>query len=423
MSGKTSVLVLASNPKDTPALRLDQEVREIQVGLLRSHRKGFSVRQDWAVRPRDIRRALLEHRPTIVHFCGHGSGEEGLVFEDDRGKSHLVSSRAIANLFKLFSAQVKCVVLNACFSENQAHAIAHHIDYVVGMSREIQDQAAIEFALGFYDAIAAGESYETAFQFGCNAIELSGLRGERTPVLTTRETATRPGHIQEPEASSHRTAHRSATKAVVVRQLNELLASGWSLKEVMARLEEIDYSNISGLDPLSAGVISQWLPIAECNPDGYSFLVDGYGQIVGYWHFEALPENLYEKARKGELEDGEITVENVVIPCRPGLIEIYFIIFVVDRSFRGFKSNRLLLDALLDRLEEFVSAGISPRRICANAFTPEGVGLCKSLGLRPVGTHRRTGLIFELHLEDLILHLPDRPRLRELLEPLRASCS
>ncbi len=230
MSGKTSVLVLAANPRDTPALRLDQEVREIQQGLLRAPRKGFSIRQDWAVRARDIRRALLEHRPTIVHFCGHGSGEEGLVFEDDHGASHLVSSRAIANLFALFSQHVKCVVLNACLSESQARAIARHVDYVIGMSREIHDDAAIEFAVGFYDAVSAGEPYSRAFEFGCNAIDLAGLHGERTPVLTTREAGASAVTSYEPEVARTISATRSGIDKVAVRGLSDLLGSGWSLK-------------------------------------------------------------------------------------------------------------------------------------------------------------------------------------------------
>jgi hypothetical protein len=36
-----------------------------------------------AVRYRDIHRAILDYEPNIVHFCGHGAGEEGLVFEEN----------------------------------------------------------------------------------------------------------------------------------------------------------------------------------------------------------------------------------------------------------------------------------------------------------------------------------------------------
>lgn len=403
MSGKTSVLVLAANPTDTPALRLDQEVREIQMGLLRSRRKGFHIRQDWAVRPRDIRRALLEHRPTIVHFCGHGSGEEGLVLEDDHGASQIVSSSAIAGLFGLFSSQIKCVVLNACFSESQAKAIVSHVEHVVGMSREIEDSAAIEFAMGFYDAVAAGETYESAFRFGCNAIELAGLHGHRTPILMNRGSAL--PLVGEPvpfvSATTATEQTRSSRGDLSVKSLKDLHTAGWGIIDVMQRLEKIDYDNVAGLDKSSAGDYEQWATIAENNPDGYSFIVDGTGQVVGYWHFEALPEELFTKALCGELEDSEISVDNVILPCTPGELDLYFIIFAVERNFRGFKANRLLLGALLEKLKEFAQAGVNIRRICANAFTPEGVGMCKSLGMSYRQQHKRVGLIFQIAQADL----------------------
>jgi hypothetical protein len=47
-------------------------------------------------------------------------------------------------------------VLNACCSATQAEAITQHIPYVVGMKRAIGDRVAIEFAIGFYDALLAG---------------------------------------------------------------------------------------------------------------------------------------------------------------------------------------------------------------------------------------------------------------------------
>jgi len=53
------------------------------------------------------------------------------------------------------------------------------------MNKEIGDKASIEFAVGFYAALGAGESIEFAYEFGfgCNAVELAGLREHLTPVL------------------------------------------------------------------------------------------------------------------------------------------------------------------------------------------------------------------------------------------------
>jgi hypothetical protein len=401
MPPKTAVLVLAANPKDTPGLRLDHEVREIQSGLLRNKSRVFQIRQDWAVRPRDVRRALLEHRPSIVHFSGHGTGEEGLVLEDDSGISQIVSTSAIAGLFALFSEQVKCVVLNACFSERQAKAIAQHVEFVIGMNRAIADHAAIEFAIGFYDAVAAGEGFETAFRFGCNAIELAGLPGHLTPVLLRKNQALQVNNVAPAiHFGTGAEVTRSSRDEFAVMSLPALNASGWSTASVMRRLEELDYENIKGLDSISEGSASQWEQIADSNPDGYSFLMDGTNEIVGYWHFEALPDKLFSRALCGELEDSEITVENVTMLCAPGVVNIYFIIFLIEKRFRGFRANRLLFDAFTSRLLELSAVGIYVRTICANAFTPEGVGLCNSLGMHYSRPHNRLGLIYRIETDE-----------------------
>lgn len=179
-----TILVLASSPVNVARLRLDKEVREIDEGLRRSQKRDqFKLEQKWAVRAVDLRRALLDTQPQIVHFCGHGSGDEGLVIEDENGESKLVSTEALANLFKLCAGYVECVLLNACYSEIQANEIVQHIDYVIGMEKNIGDKAAIEFAIGFYDALGAGESIDISYEFGCSAIQLEGIPEHLTPKL------------------------------------------------------------------------------------------------------------------------------------------------------------------------------------------------------------------------------------------------
>ena len=183
-----TILVLAANPKTTSPLRLDEGVREIDAGLRRARkREKFDLQQRWAMRVRDVSQALLDFKPHIVHFCGHGGGEDGLAFEDQTGKLQYVSTAALAGLFELFSPKfnqkLECVILNACYSEVQATAISQHIPYVIGMNKAIGDKAAIEFAVGFYSALGAGESIDFAYKLGCNAIAMAGIPENLTPVL------------------------------------------------------------------------------------------------------------------------------------------------------------------------------------------------------------------------------------------------
>lgn len=184
---KKTILILAANPRKTPRLRLDTELHEIEQGLQRSKQHdNFLLKLQWATRPQDIRRAMLDFSPNIVHFCGHGEGEAGIVFQNESEEPQIIATETLSRFFELFRDTVECVVLNACYSEIQARAIAQHIPYVIGMNYTIGDKAAIEFAVAFYDAIGAGKEVEFAYKLACSAIEMAGISGHLIPQLITQ---------------------------------------------------------------------------------------------------------------------------------------------------------------------------------------------------------------------------------------------
>ena len=57
------------------------------------------------------------------------------------------------------------------------------------MSKAIGDRAAIEFAVGFYDALGAGRSIEFAHKSGCSLIRLAGITEHLTPKLLIKPEA------------------------------------------------------------------------------------------------------------------------------------------------------------------------------------------------------------------------------------------
>lgn len=181
------ILVLTANPSNAGVeqLALDAEVEQIKEAFQRSlHRDRFQIVTKLATRPADLRQTLLEYRPQIVHFSGHGTETQGLVLENDQGKVQLVSTEALGRLFGAFdNSPIECVLLNACYSEVQANAIHQYVDCVIGMNRPIGDQAAVQFSQGFYDALGAGSTYAEAFNMGCSAIALEGGVEYLTPQL------------------------------------------------------------------------------------------------------------------------------------------------------------------------------------------------------------------------------------------------
>ncbi len=179
-----TLLILTANPDGSAPLNLEQEV-VIITQALQPVSEQFVVKQQWAVTPSEVRKALLAHQPTFVHFSGHGSGEQGIVLQNVDDQPQLVSTEALANLFKPFS-KIRCVILNACFSAFQASAIVKHVPFVIGMNLSVSDKAAILFSTAFYETLGAESAIETAFELGCNAIELEGLREHVKTALKRR---------------------------------------------------------------------------------------------------------------------------------------------------------------------------------------------------------------------------------------------
>jgi WD40 repeat protein len=212
---KHTILFLAANPVGTNELALGREARAIHEELKRSgHRDCFEFVTRWAAEPLDLLRALRELRPTVVHFSGHGGrgklgelrpdeaqrrdvvGEvssldvafqPGLFFQDTDGRPQLVSTGALEETFKAAGDSVQLVVLNACYSDPQAEALAAHVDCVVGIVGSILDDAARYFAVGFYGGLGERQSVAAAYKQGRAAIRLVGFEDTDRPKLKVRE--------------------------------------------------------------------------------------------------------------------------------------------------------------------------------------------------------------------------------------------
>ncbi len=199
------ILILASNPRKD--LNLDREIRDLKNVIEASrNRQQLEVEDALAVRVGDLQNLFFRHEPQIVHFCGHGSGQQGLVFEGSDGGEQWVRAEALSDLFRLFSKNVGCVLLNACYSEEQANAIVNHIDYVIGMNQEIRDDAAIAFSKGFYRALGYECSIEQAYEFGKNAIQLEISGSSKMRSVATEEVVRKAevvGAIQQIAIPEH----------------------------------------------------------------------------------------------------------------------------------------------------------------------------------------------------------------------------
>lgn len=206
------VLFLASNPSNTAKLQLEREFARISQQL-QDNEHDIQLYAQWAVTTDALLDAILTYKPYILHFSGHGIGthrpgssagsaqrdhimlkgrdedKAGIVLTDEKGQEKIVSTKALGQLFETITKKfpIQAIVLNACYSENQAKALTRYVPYVIGMNNAISDPAAIEFSNGFYLGIAKENDVELGFDLAKNKILMEGFSGEDIPILIKRE--------------------------------------------------------------------------------------------------------------------------------------------------------------------------------------------------------------------------------------------
>lgn len=292
---KIKVLFLSSEPKNITNLRLGEECREIQGQLNKSRlRESIELIPIFSARAGDIIESILQNSPNIVHFSGHGSSYGNLCIENESGCIHEITSDAVSSLFKLVKDSVQCVLLNACYSEIQAKEIAKHIDYVIGMKKEIGDVAAINFATGFYRAIGAGKSIEDAFDFGNVQLKIMNIKQDSVPILIKKSVEF---NINPSESSPIFRQMLPGMKKYFYQYLikDQIIDSGaWGKSEIDV-MENATGTKYSENDRYEGGIISTYFALRalkryEKTP--ISFRVQAYSR-------KALKYFLYRQTHKG----------------------------------------------------------------------------------------------------------------------------
>lgn len=188
MHDTLKVLFLVSDPfRDGALLRLDQEVRAIGDAIYRGRaRDTVELVSHFATRPSDLRQAVLQHQPQIVHFAAHGDTPAAIYLTDEHGQPRRVDREALRSLFGSLNHTVRVVVLNGCYTLETVEAFSEVVDYTVGMNRPISDDSAIVFSEAFYTALAMGRNALAAFELAVSQLELEDNPEASIPVRRIR---------------------------------------------------------------------------------------------------------------------------------------------------------------------------------------------------------------------------------------------
>lgn len=188
MTQKIRILFISSNPWSTGRILVDEEAREVFERIHEGpYRDRFELHVYTAIRPQDLQKLLLMYQPQIVHFCGHGSKGKRIILGGTGRNGKTVNPQGLTKLFALYKNHVRLVVLNACFTHEQAQSIAGVVNYSIGASKAIGDKVGVAFAGAFYRALGFGKSVRYAFESATAELELTKTPRSRGMQLFVRQ--------------------------------------------------------------------------------------------------------------------------------------------------------------------------------------------------------------------------------------------
>jgi hypothetical protein len=187
------VLFLAADPSDLTRTRLAAEFQVIRDALKRGRlSRRFLLEPVFSTQIRDMNQAVLNFRPHVIQFSGHGSMEGDLVFENPNEEGRRVGPEDLEAFFAQLAGQVDCVLLNSCFSERQAIMISKYVPYAIGFRKLVSDPAAICFARGFYQFLSAKGTLEGAFESACALLRTEKFSNSVEPILKVHPGSEKP---------------------------------------------------------------------------------------------------------------------------------------------------------------------------------------------------------------------------------------
>jgi len=154
--------------------------------------------------------------------------------------------------------------------------------------------------------------------------------------------------------------------------------------------EKIIYETLGKVDQINMGHIQQWDEIDRAFPQN-TMLILKNRKVVGYWTILPLKDDVFEKALKGNLDEGTITLESLEYVNMPGTYSCYFLDIAILPEYRGVKAFQLLINAFFELLQAYAEDDIYFKDWCANGYSVEGEMLCRSLGMHYLCDHHEEG--------------------------------
>jgi hypothetical protein len=167
-----TVLAVYAAPPGSAPLHWERDVRALREALA-PYPDRFRLDVVPLATPEDVQRALVQCRPRYLHLFAHGAVDGVLLDDGEGGRGWKLPYPLLAEMVRA-TPGLRCVLLSACDSAYAASATGSGEPYLIAMRGKVSVDAAIAFAGGFYETLAAREDtpIEAAFAQGLIRLKL-----------------------------------------------------------------------------------------------------------------------------------------------------------------------------------------------------------------------------------------------------------
>ncbi|EQD42236.1 hypothetical protein B2A_10416 [mine drainage metagenome] len=176
--------------------------------------------------------------------------------------------------------------------------------------------------------------------------------------------------------------------------ISEVVSWGWDAVRLVDELERIDYQVIDDLRPEDEGETVSWARIRFKHPETWRILYKTPGKVEGYWSFVPLFKEGFELLKEGRIAEGQISEDMIPEAGVKGCFEMFFTMIALNAEYRGGIGIEMLYSSFLEVVGKLASEGVFFEEAAANAYTPAGVSICKSFGLKHVADAPYRGQIY-----------------------------
>lgn len=145
------------------------------------------------------------------------------------------------------------------------------------------------------------------------------------------------------------------------------------------------------------------------NPEIYVMLIyRPTGHLVGYINAMPLQDTYFARIEAGDTIDMELPPEALRRYDLPDFYRLYLSSIVVHPDFQGSAAFKALFDAYTEKLLRLAKADVFITEAIADAVTPQGQQVARTVGMKPVRCSKHNSTIYKLIMLPPSLRYPSR---------------